>query len=433
MSVRGWVQGCVWRPQGSELTADAAVGATTLTVDDPTDFDDDGGVLDLNGTQLTYSTIDEDGDVTLDDPLATAGSTGDKVLAISGGQPLSDLILTVSADDGDAIEVSVPFEQRSVWPEGDYDAPVQVVLSDDLERIKEVPGRVPVITGTMITTGTGADDVEITPGSDDVPSAVTFRSNGAYYDDTSPATLSCYDYVVTESSITYDRVQMTLQGAKFLGSGTRPRIEITTSRSQADGFIASLVRHYAVAHEFYVSGTLRMQIAGSTVILPGATALQMGSGDIITGGAVHGGQVYVDSPDAASSGAVQAYIGAGGKIQTPPPSSRRYKVNIANLDDDPAPLYDLQPVTFKYDPSQFPDDPDDTVPGFIAEQADDLGLGLWVRRDDAGRPESFRYDYWPIALQVMVRDLNARVATQQQQIADLTQRLEGLESAHKGA
>ena len=399
MSVRGWVQGCVWRPQGSELTADAAVGATTLTVDDPTDFDDDGGVLDLNGTQLTYSTIDEDGDVTLDDPLATAGSTGDKVLAISGGQPLSDLILTVSADDGDAIEVSVPFEQRSVWPEGDYDAPVQVVLSDDLERIKEVPGRVPVITGTMITTGTGADDVEITPGSDDVPSAVTFRSNGAYYDDTSPATLSCYDYVVTESSITYDRVQMTLQGAKFLGSGTRPRIEITTSRSQADGFIASLVRHYAVAHEFYVSGTLRMQIAGSTVILPGATALQMGSGDIITGGAVHGADVYVDSQPTTAS-AANTFMGSSGRLQKST-SSRRYKNDIADAEIDVEAVLRLMPRTFtlKNDES---DEPRVYV-GFIAEEAEELGLSKWVERDDEGRVDQFAYAQFCVAQQAVLQ------------------------------
>lgn len=146
MAVRGWAQGCVWQPRGSELTADAASGATVLHVEDTTDFDDEAGSLSLNDQTYDYSAgaVDEDaGTVTLDSGITAAATIGDGVYTLSGGQQQRDVILSVSCGDGDAVEVTVDFGQRDLWPEGDYDDPVQVILSDDLERIEDVPGRIP--------------------------------------------------------------------------------------------------------------------------------------------------------------------------------------------------------------------------------------------------------------------------------------------------
>lgn len=148
MGVLGYAQGAAWEPLGSELVADVAAGSLVLPVEWTGQFDDgdDGGAVSLNGTTYTYSAgaIDEDAaTITLDTVTDAAATTGDAVTAVSGGQPRIDLVLHVSCGDGDDVEVVVPFNDRDLWPEGEYDEPVQVLLSDDLERIEDVPGRTP--------------------------------------------------------------------------------------------------------------------------------------------------------------------------------------------------------------------------------------------------------------------------------------------------
>lgn len=150
MGVLGYAQGAAWEPLGSELVADVAAGSLVLPVEWTGQFDDDvdGGALSLNGDTYTYSAgaIDETVDpptITLDSVTLAAATEGDAVTAVSGGQQRTDLVLHVSCGGGDDVEVVVPFNDRDLWPEGEYAEPVQVMLSDDLERIEDVPGRVP--------------------------------------------------------------------------------------------------------------------------------------------------------------------------------------------------------------------------------------------------------------------------------------------------
>lgn len=153
MSVRAWVQGCALLPVGSELVADVAANVTTLTVDDTTDYDDDGGTVSVNGQVVEFVGVDEDaGTISLVSPLAAAATVGDRVFVMGGGQVLYRHTLVASCGDGDPAEPVVPFEQRAMWPEGDYDEAVQVLLSDDLERIVSVPGATPRIDSSYIDT-----------------------------------------------------------------------------------------------------------------------------------------------------------------------------------------------------------------------------------------------------------------------------------------
>src|SRR4051812_36759746 len=66
---------------GSELAADAAIAATSVTVVDPTDFSPDGGTIFLDGVTpetVNYLTVDDvTGIVTLAAGLAAAHLTGD--------------------------------------------------------------------------------------------------------------------------------------------------------------------------------------------------------------------------------------------------------------------------------------------------------------------------------------------------------------------
>lgn len=165
MSVRGWVLGCTVERRGTELVADAASGATVLYVEDITQFDDVGGVVDVNGQRVSYSdgAIDEDAlTITLDAGLTAAATIGDRVLAVSGGQVMDDKVLSVSCGDGEPVDVVLPFDKRDLWPEGDYADDVQVLLSNDLERVEDVPGRTPI---RILEDATAGDRVPAAPAT----------------------------------------------------------------------------------------------------------------------------------------------------------------------------------------------------------------------------------------------------------------------------
>lgn len=149
MSVRGYVQGAAWEPRGSELVAAGLLGDMTLSVEwvglfDDDVSDDEPGFLSINDNVLTYSGVDEATDrLMLTSPFPVAASIDDRVYLVSGGQVMVDYVASVTMGEGDPAEVVIPFAERDLWPEGDYDDPVQVLLSDDLTRIEEVPGRTP--------------------------------------------------------------------------------------------------------------------------------------------------------------------------------------------------------------------------------------------------------------------------------------------------
>ncbi|WP_166390323.1 tail fiber domain-containing protein [Nocardioides ochotonae] len=119
------------------------------------------------------------------------------------------------------------------------------------------------------------------------------------------------------------------------------------------------------------------------------------------------------------SATANAFIGSGGQL-CKSTSSRRRKTDIEDLDVDVDVLLDLRDRQF-HSLSEV-EDPNQTFVGFIAEEAHALGLTPWVGYDDRGRPDSFSYPSWVVALQKIARH-------QRDQIADLTNRLTALEAA----
>jgi hypothetical protein len=118
------------------------------------------------------------------------------------------------------------------------------------------------------------------------------------------------------------------------------------------------------------------------------------------------GGLWMD--DLSGGGSTGASIGNSGRVQRTT-SSRRYKDDIQPLTlDEARKALDLEPVTYtRKDES---DDPDRrTYPGFIAEQAADVGAELWVARDTEGRPDGFRYPELTAALVMLVRDQAERI------------------------
>ena len=111
---------------GDNLAADASSGATTITVEDAADFDEDGGQLLLNGVVYTYAACDDDTGVIsgLDPTLAAAAVEGDDV---SVYDPLYAIVATdkvaqvaVIGDDGsvDMLECAVALHLVDKLEEG---------------------------------------------------------------------------------------------------------------------------------------------------------------------------------------------------------------------------------------------------------------------------------------------------------------------------
>lgn len=101
-------------------------------------------------------------------------------------------------------------------------------------------------------------------------------------------------------------------------------------------------------------------------------------------------------------------------------SSRRYKENIALLEDDYLKILHLEPKTY----TRIGGEPDRWEIGYIAEEVHELGLTRLVEYDLEGRPDGVNYEK-------MVLYLNEVIKRQQGRIAELEKRIEQLEKSRR--
>lgn len=101
-------------------------------------------------------------------------------------------------------------------------------------------------------------------------------------------------------------------------------------------------------------------------------------------------------------------------------SSRRYKENIAPLEDDYLKILHLEPKTY----TRIGGEPDRWEIGYIAEEVHELGLTRLVEYDLEGRPDGVNYEK-------MVLYLNEVIKRQQGRIAELEKRIEQLEKSRR--
>ena len=93
---------------GEPLAADAAIAATTLFVADASTFDENGGIVGLNGGVYAYSAINATlNSITLVSGLAAAASVDDRVEIVPPA-PLKRALIDLGVDEGEAILVTVP-------------------------------------------------------------------------------------------------------------------------------------------------------------------------------------------------------------------------------------------------------------------------------------------------------------------------------------
>ncbi len=140
---------------GGELTANAAISATSLqVVNNALDFEEFGGSLVLNGSVLSYLAVDfnEDADIgtiTLAAGLASAASTGDWVAPYSGNAAQPESTVRYAMCDmgpGDALQAIVPHSLRPLLPLGIRDPGTEEVVDiwepeDGQWEVRTIRGR----------------------------------------------------------------------------------------------------------------------------------------------------------------------------------------------------------------------------------------------------------------------------------------------------
>lgn len=125
--LNGIISSVTTRSLGSSLAAPAALGDSTLTLDQVVDFADEGGQVQVIGPSetpqlLTYTAVDRDaGVLTLSGALGTAldDETFVAVYPLGSRQLASVIVDEESApSDVDTIEALVPFVMRAMLPDG---------------------------------------------------------------------------------------------------------------------------------------------------------------------------------------------------------------------------------------------------------------------------------------------------------------------------
>lgn len=273
-------------------------------------------------------------------------------------------------------------------------------------------------------TASGYDDIEIVPGDASLPAAINFYPNAPFIDTTSPARVHCFD----SSDATWDLVNVRLQGSKFTNSGTTPRIDIGTWRRKSNGAVSAHVDLHAGGGatagtiNFYIDGVIEAKADVGGFTLPSGKAIGLGyaaasapaggilaSGKIKTTGAVEVDNGLYDFGGLYNLGysGKAAVWNSSGRVAIAG-SSRRYKHDIEPMSLDLARrALDLEAVTFRYNEDR--DFGDGLWPGVIAEQAEEVGLDLWVGYDNEGLANSFKYAELPVAHNVLIRDLYDRI------------------------
>lgn len=122
---------------GSGLIADAASGATTVTVQDPADFAEQGGQLSRNGVEYEYVAANQTtGVITLATPLLSAALADDVVFVLSVGSAVAqEWSIEFEALAGEELDrATIPLALIPYFIPGDAQAGATVSVGDDGRR-----------------------------------------------------------------------------------------------------------------------------------------------------------------------------------------------------------------------------------------------------------------------------------------------------------
>lgn len=374
--------------QGDTLAAAATTGATSLVVDEALDFDDD--------------------------------DTRSRWLVVGESDPLE---YTAVDHDTNTITLAVPTTE-------DYEAGLPVVLWDPTADAKVIEYLAPV----RLTDGSGTVDAVIPHekiplnGVDNlVGASVSLTEDGGEW----------YVSQVFAREATLDavgRVQTTTAGVRMAfepitgGGRLAGYSDLADEGGPSSLFMTAATDSFGNPyHLVTLSSGFRAGHSSANVVVQGEDEnneeiILLDAATTRAGGALRVDSLASGGTHNAASGSRYARVDDSGVVysSTTAPSSRAVKHDIADLDVEVEAVLGLRPVTFRYN-----DDPDAVRVGFIAEEADELGLSCLVGyedRENPDRPTGFAYDGFGAALLLVVQ-------RQQAQIEALSDRVAVLESS----
>lgn len=387
---------------GSELTVIAGVGNATITVSDSYDFNEDGGVLILDGVATyNYTKVDHDTNIiTLVGTVVLLADVGAEVLVSPAAKVRWAMIDHDDDDEGTRARLPHGIKDKLKLGIREEEDQERVVVSDDGGRLQvtSVGDEYVVMTASVFQSDEALGD----------PGVGGFR----FEDDTAGGVLKFWTGTPSEvgpgwiNPAVIGTVPLDVPGVEIASPDTG-----TAARSYVRLYCGS-AEYRSTLHEVFGICEFNNGVNMFGALF-GSTAIHCGTGFFDDG--LNGG------------GSTTATISNTGKIVRTV-SSRRYKDDIEPLSPQVArKVLDLEPVTFKLkDESE--DSERRTYPGFIVEQAVEVGAELWVNRDSDGRPDGFRYAEVVAALIPIVRDQDGKIRDQQDRIDRLEARLEVLEA-----
>lgn len=341
------VSGVYGQQLGDKLTASASIGATTLTVKDTVDFDEDGGWLRLNGELLEYLGYDEDtSTITLASGIGVAAAVDDLVdeWDVANNQPTvvyKAVLDQIDGFDGKSIEAVVTPDVASVLSTSMRTGKGEsVTLSDDNGEltIEAVNGRSFALAATQYLQGgmttRQADDeagVDVVGADSGAPGVYLYDvggalgawldSQGVHLQDGAVTSTMLEDGAVTAAKTAF--IVNDIGGVKFTVSATAPASPSVGDiwSDSGNGFVLkrwngstwASIQDAAIATASSNASTALTQVNGKnktfiqsttpTATTTGDTWIDTGNGNVIK---VWDGSTWVNRQDAAIASAASA-------------------------------------------------------------------------------------------------------------------------------
>lgn len=239
-------------PLGSGLSVAATVGASSITVDDPTPFDESGGSLLLDGNVYAYTSVDPVADVITFAPgvtMLTAPGAGelaqdyDPVLGLVTAETIAHVEVNAGAG-GDAVTAVVDHSLIPLLVPGERGATGESVTIEQRGLqwfVSEVHGQQPVITSTTVQTAVSGMGTKLGAQVGEEFEGLTLTSGIS--NESAPAELGLFWQFPAGAvpDATTPGVSVGLRGMQFSGSGTGtvtpPTIDIFTPTGSPTGAI----------------------------------------------------------------------------------------------------------------------------------------------------------------------------------------------------
>lgn len=178
----GVVQNVLVRRIGDVLAADVAIGASTLTLVDAAEFNEDGGTLTIDDETIDYLSVDDESGVVQLAVTLAAAHTADVEVFVEPAAYVKTAVVSIDAAE-EPIEANVSYAMWDRLPEGvRVDNAEQVELwSNDIDdfEIRDVLGTEPVIEASYIDTST-MPPIPATSLTDIPPPAIDDLESGTY-------------------------------------------------------------------------------------------------------------------------------------------------------------------------------------------------------------------------------------------------------------